>query len=61
MQYLLILVITIILLALMLLGLGLRSLLRKDKTGSIHTCHSEGHRDSACVCGQNDTCVNADT
>ncbi len=60
MQYLLILIITIVLLALMLLGLGLKSILRKNKAGNITTCHSPGHENSGCMCGNNEHCINTD-
>jgi hypothetical protein len=60
MQFLLILIISIILLALMLMGIGLKTIFKKDKPGSIHACQSPGHKGQNCVCRTNDNCINMD-
>ena len=57
MNYLLVLLITIVLFAFILLGLSLKSLLKKDKTNNIRSCKLPDGDGPGCACGAAEKCV----
>ena len=57
MNYLLVLLITIVLFAFILLGLSLKSLLRKDKTNNIRSCKLPDSNEYECACSGAEKCV----
>jgi hypothetical protein len=50
------LIASVILLALILLGLGLKSLLRGDKSNNITSCGLSSSEKQGCVCSNTDNC-----
>jgi len=42
----------------MMLGLGLKNIVKKGKNEQPGACHSHGHGGSGCACGSNDGCLN---
>lgn len=57
MNYLLILLITILLLAFILIALSLKSILKKDKTKNIISCKSHESNEAECICGASEKCL----
>ncbi len=57
MNYLLVLIITIVLFAFILLGLSLKSLLKKDKSNNLRSCKLPDGNGPGCACGAAEKCV----
>ena len=57
MNYLLVLIITIVLFAFILLGLSLKSLLRKGKSNNLRSCKLPDGNGPECACSGAEKCV----